>query len=387
MTAWMANSDLNSKPGILQQSLEVLKRKNAEKEANNEKLIGGLLWDEMSIKSALRWTENTMYGFEDVPNMSANERKDARIATEVILFMFTGINDDIKIPVAYYFTAPTDAETRYALAQKILKEVIDCGVMLTSITFDGHSSNPGVCEKMGANLNVFTSDFNPSFNVGNSKIHIILDPSHMLKMMRGAIGNRKILYNSENKPIKWLFFERLVNFRDRRNFSGMHKMAQAHIDFHTNAMKVILAVQTLSDSTANAMQFLMNQGYSTFENAQPTIEYIKMCSDIFSIFNSTKCSDQKENPLRNMMSRKNAAEIFQCFEKVEKYMKGLQIRTPAGNLVPICTSQLKTAFKGCVMNIRSYKNLYNELVLGNALTHIPTHSLSQDHLEVSCSCL
>lgn len=334
----MANSDLNPTPGILQQSLEVLKRKNAEKEANNEKLVGGILWDEMSIKSALRWIENRMYGFEDVPNMSAKDRKDARIATEVILFMFTGINDDIRIPVAYYFTAPTNADTRYALAQKIMKEVIDCGVLLTSITFDGHSSNPGVCEKMGANLDIFSDDFNPSFQIENSNIQIILDPSHMLKMMRGAIGNKNFLYNSEKKPIKWLFFERLVNFKERRNFSGMHKLTQAHIDFHTNAMKVILAVQTLSHSTANAMQFLVDQGYSTFEGAQPTIEYIRMCADIFSIFNSTKSSDQKENPLKNMMSRKNAAEIFQCFEKVENYMKGLQTRTPAGNLVPICTS-------------------------------------------------
>lgn len=35
------------------------------------------------------------------------------------------------------------------------------------------------------------------------------------------------------------------------------------------------------------------------------------------------------------------------------------------------------------MNLKSFTSLYNELILGNVLTHIPTHALSQDHLEVS----
>lgn len=125
------------------------------------------------------------------------------------------------------------------------------------------------------------------------------------------------------------------------------------------------------------------QGYATFAGAEATVEYIRICASIFGIFNSTKASEQKENPLRKMMSRSNAAEVFKCFDRVEEYMKGLQMRTAAGTLVPICTSTLKTAFKGCIMNIRSFKNLYNELILGNSLTHLATHSLSQDHLEVS----
>lgn len=83
-----------------------------------------------------------------------------------------------------------------------------------------------------------------------------------------------------------------------------------------------------------------------------------------------------------MMSRENAAEIFECFKRVESYMKGIKLKTPAGNYGLICTSSLKTAFKGCIMNIRSFTNLYSDLILGEVLTYIPTHSLSQDHLEV-----
>lgn len=211
----MDNSDINPKPGMLQQSLEVLKRKCAEKEANNEKLTGGLLWDEMSIRSALRWTDNAMHGFENLPNISIKDRINARIATEVIVFMFTAINDDVKLPVAYYFTATTYSNSRNQLAQEIIKAVIECGVVLKSITFDGHKSNPGACTLMGANLNIFFNEFDPSFCIENAKINILLYPSHMIKMMRGAIGNKKILYDANDRAIKWVFLERLVNFKEQ----------------------------------------------------------------------------------------------------------------------------------------------------------------------------
>lgn len=256
-------------------------------------LIGGLLWDEMATSPALRWNNNKMHGFEQLPGMNDEDFQYAKISTEVILFMFTAINDNVKLPVAYYFTSPTTSDSRYLLAQKVMEAVIDSGVHLTSITFDGHASNPGECTSLGANLDIFSNDFNPSFYVNSKRIHILLDPSHMMKMFRGAIGNKKIIYDAENKPIKWIYFERLVNFKERRNFHSMHKMTQAHIDFHKNAMKVILAIQTLSHRTADAIEYLMKQGYAQFKGAEPTITFIRMCANIFYVLNSTRKSQEQ----------------------------------------------------------------------------------------------
>lgn len=234
-----------------------------------------------------------MHGFEKLPGTNVEDIKNTKIATEVIVFMFSAINDNLKLPMAYYFTAPTDSDSRYSLAQEVMRAVIECGIYLTSITFDGHASNPGACIALGANLDIFSNQFDPSFYINASKVHILLDPSHMIKMMRGAIGNRKILYDAENKPIRWEYFEKLVNFKEIRNFHSMHKLTQAHIDFHLKPMNVKLAVQTLGHPTADAMEYLMQQGYSQFKGAKPTIQYIRMISDIFSVFNSTKSSQQK----------------------------------------------------------------------------------------------
>lgn len=100
-------------------------------------------------------------------------------------------------------------------------------------------------------------------------------------------------------------------------------MTEEHINFESKPMKVILALQTLSHRTADALEYLMRKKYSQFVDAGPTIEYIRMCADIFSVMNSTKKSKHNENPLRNMMSESNEAEIYECFDRVEEYMKGI----------------------------------------------------------------
>lgn len=136
-------------------------------------------------------------------------------------------------------------------------------------------------------------------------------------------GDEKILYDDENKPIKWVYFERLVKFAADRNFHSMHKMTQAHIDFHQNPMKVILAIQTLSHRTANAIQYLMLKKYSQFDGAEATVKFIKMCADIFAVLNSTKFSEHSENPLKRPISKNNAAQIFECFTRFGQYLKGI----------------------------------------------------------------
>lgn len=42
--AWLSNSDINPKVGILRQSLEILKRKVIEKSENGERLIGKIIF-------------------------------------------------------------------------------------------------------------------------------------------------------------------------------------------------------------------------------------------------------------------------------------------------------------------------------------------------------
>lgn len=378
LRSWHANADINSSPGILHQSLEILKRKVAEKAINKDLLTGALLFDEMAIRKLLQWSNNQMIGFENIPGKDC---KTAQIAKDAVVFMFSSIDDSWQIPVAYYFIASLSGDEKCELLREVIRHILGCGVQLTNITFDGHKTNPAACQILGADLNVYSETFEPSFSVDSSKINIIFDPSHVIKLIRGAVAGGSI-YDSENKLIKWIYLERLVRFEGRRNFASMHKMTQAHIDFHSNAMNVKLAVQTLSASTANAIEFLMQQGHSEFKGAEATIKFIRMFNDIFDVFNSTKSSSSLKILLKRKMSEENAQQIFTLFQEATQYIKGLKYRNKSGKLTLLCTSVLKTGFQGSVVNMKSLMEIYEKLVASKQITQIPTHYLSQDHLEV-----
>lgn len=144
------------------------------------------------------------------------------------------------------------------------------------------------------------------------------------------LGNNGILYNREREQIKWSYLVNLVKFRGEKNFHSVHKLTEAHINYASNPMKVILALQTLSHCTADALEFLRRRKYPQFVDAGPTIIFIRHCAEIFSVLNTTKSSKDNTNPLKNMMSESNEKEIFECFDRVEHYMKGIL------NILSIC---------------------------------------------------
>lgn len=99
-------------------------------------------------------------------------------------------------------------------------------------------------------------------------------------------------------------------------------------------MRVRLVVQTFSASTANAIEFLMNQGYPQFKDAGPTIKFIRTFNRLFDIFNTTiNSKDSSENLFKRRLSAENAADIFSFFDEAIAYIKGLKIRAKTGAIV------------------------------------------------------
>lgn len=376
--SWYANSNIDCQPGILSYSLSVLRRKAAEYAAKNQKLIGGLLFDEMNIYKMIQWVGNKMIGYEYIPGIDI---KTAGIASEVLVFMFTGMNETLHLPVAYYFTKKLDANLKSNLIENIMEAIIDTGVCLHSVTFDGFSSNPAAVGLLGANLNVFSESFKPSFILKNHEINVFYDPSHVMKLIRGILANQKVLIDADGGKIKWAHYENLVKFKNDRNLGLIHKMTQAHIKWSSNPMNVQLAVQTLSSSTADAMFYLKEKGYRQFADAGPTIKFNRIVDRFFDISNSTFSSESKENIFKRPMCADNIEEMSEFFKEAIPYIKGLKYQTSARNILPLCTSASKTGFVGCIMNMTNLEKTYTLLSGTYNVTRFPTHSISQDHLE------
>lgn len=321
-----------------------------------------------------------MLGYETAPG---TDPKNAQIAKEALVFMFTGINETLHLPVAYYFVNKLDSEKKAELVKNVIITILECGVILKSLTFDGFRTNPVVCRILGANLDVFSDSFDPSFIINGCQISTVFDPSHVMKLVRGSLSSKEVFFDSHGNQIKWKYFEHLVRFKYERNFGSMHKLTSAHIGWKNDSMNVRLAIQIFGGSTGNAIEFLMNQGHTEFVAAAPTIQFIRLINDIFDVFNSTDSSNSNEKVLKRPMSAINMREIIELFETATNYIKGLQCRNDSGKKVPLCNSLIKTGFQGLVVNMRSFLTIYNDLVSEKQLmTQIPTKNMSQDHLEI-----
>lgn len=331
IVSWHAESDINCKLGILIHVFEILQHKVSEK---GEKLIGSFIFDEVAIRKHIQYVNGQLLGFENIPGIDLSQ---ADIATEALVFMFNAINDDLCLPIAYYFvTKKVDAPIKMKLVGKLLNDLLNIGIELSNVTFDGFKTNPCMCRLFGANLDVYSEEFKPSFTIGNKEIGIIFDVSHCMKLSRNTLATKETFYD-ENNEIKWEYIEKLVIFKDDRNFDLSHKLTQAHIQWEKNPMNVRLAVQIFSASTADSIEFLMNQGYPEFAGAEGTIKFIRTWNDLFDVLNSS--DDTKKIALKNRMGPSNANQISELFRNACEYIRGLQVVQNAKK-IQLCSSMV-----------------------------------------------
>lgn len=142
-------------------------------------------------------------------------------------------------------------------------------------------------------------------------------------------------------------------------------------------MNVRLAVETLSNSVANSMQYLRNQGYEDFADSSATIEFIRFVNDVFDVMNTCGTSKLSGNEFKNPMNPANEDQIFSYFDRAFDYFKTLKL--PKGKVV--VTSRTRTAFKGLMANMVNFRCMYEECVKTNLMASLPTQCFSQDHLE------
>lgn len=374
---WYQNSSTNGEAGFCKQSFSTLAELAAQQKANGIELVCALNFDEMSIRKHLQWSDSrkkfighTNYGFRP-------ECEELPLANNVIVFMLHGVNVKFSIPIAFYLIETLKSEEKVELLKEILGAVAACGARVLSITFDGLSSNLAMCELLGANFNL--NDFKPHFVLPNHerKIYILLDPSHMLKLARNCVANNAYLIDENNSRIKWKYFETLEHFRVNKGFTLTHKLNKKHIQFKNFKMNVRVAAETLSNSVANSMNYLMNCGHKEFAKSTPTIRFIQFVNNVFDVMNTSATNRTKENLFKNPISPQNEKEIFAYFEKAIEFFKKLKL--PNGTL--LVESRTRTAFRGFIANMINLRCIYEEYVETNLMSNLPTQMFSQDHLE------
>lgn len=381
--SWYANSDLHTEPNTINDKcLDVLKAMVDEKAENGEKLICSVMFDEMSIRKHIQWSnsEHKFIGYYTTESPTEKDDKKSDVTNQALVFIVRGVNSDFQLPMAFYLITALEASKKKDIVENLLEKVIDCGVIVSSITFDGFYANKRMCKLMGAELNIHSPHFKPYIIFENQRICVFFDACHMVKLARNKLAAKEILIDGNDGEIKWKFFEDLVRMSDR-GLTFAHKMTRSHIEWKNKKMKVDLAVQTLSESTATAMEFLKQKDFPEFLDAEPTIKFVRVWNRLFDIFNTKKC--QNSDPFKSALTTANATEIFEFFDEAIAYLKKLKFKIEEGKLISVSRSKINTGFNGMVINMTSLKILFQDFVqLQQIITVIPTYNFTQDPVEI-----
>lgn len=384
--AWYANSDINCTPGVHDSSIQILKKKCEARKQDGKELVVSLSFDEMHLSTLVQFDSGskTMVGYETYNYADSESRKEAN---QMIAFLVRGMDENFQLLVAYHFIVSLDAASKKTLLMEVVDKITETGTIISNITFDGFPANKTMCTtELGANFDIYSSMFKPYFTANNGRrIYIIFDPSHMHKLVRNKLGEYKF-FNELNEKILWKYIEELVRYSNEKNFSGTHKLGRKHIEWQNNKMKVNIACQTLSDSVAQSIQFLMDSNYPEFQHAGATIEFIKLFNDLFDIVNTKFSQNPKKysNVYRKPISHENKNEIFHFFDKATDYIKKLKFAEETGEIKYILKSQIKTGFMGYIVTMQSLKLMYNQFVEEEKiLQSIATYYISQDFIEMT----
>lgn len=379
---WIRNSDMDAEPGIHESVLRVLKNKVVAKKAEGSELVCSLAFDEMHIRKHVQWNHPSKhlqgyvtYGWDPTDGSEKPQ------ANQAIVFMVNGLNEKFTIPVAYHFIAALTAEKKRDLLLEVIAALHSVSVRVASLTFDGLSSNKRMCHLLGANFAYGTPQFKPYFTaVNGDPIYIFWDACHMLKLIRNTFGQWQVLSDGDNQKIEWKYLEYLVECKEKNMLNLTHKLTRKHMQWYRKKMKVSIATQTLSESTANSMEFLLKSGHESLIGSEGTTKFCRYFNNIFDVFNAKSCDHI--NPFKQSLSRENKEEVFQLLDDTEVYISHLS-KNLNSRKVLVIKSKKNTGFLGFLYNIHSLKLMFEYYVEQNRLlVNIPTFYTMQDTLEV-----
>lgn len=112
---------------------------------NETKLYCAVSMDEMAIRRHVQWD-----GTKGLVNYGA--ALDGHIvaeAREALVFMVTFINSGLKMPDGYFLIDSCTGEQKAILMKQCMDLLVDCGVNIVSLTFDGCPTNFSMAKRLG----------------------------------------------------------------------------------------------------------------------------------------------------------------------------------------------------------------------------------------------
>lgn len=368
-------STINGKPGFSNEAFTALRCKANEANQMGTEVLVCLIFDEMAIRKQEEYDyqADARTGF-----VTYGTEAGETLAKEALVFLVAGINLKFKLPVGYFLVSGLKANEKAALIQQVILLAGKSGVKVVGLVYDGLVTNMATGRELGANLKKNEAFFaNPH---SDDQIFLFPDACHSLKSARNRLASLTVLYNGENK-IQWKYIVELERYQRENKINLGNKLTKVHIQWEKRKMSVRVAAETLSNSVADAIEFLRKRGVIEFQGSEATVSFIRRINNMFDILNS-KDSDHAIG-FKRSISPETKDEYFAYIDESISYIRNLKI-SPNGR--SILTTKSKTAFLHFIISMQNFRSFYEIYVESGILENVPTFHFSQDHLELLFSC-
>lgn len=378
--SWLSSIDCS--PGFTENAFDVLREMADEAESRGKKLVVGLIFDEMKIRCQSLYDAATK---EFLGHSNAGKINEAEIysplSNEALVLMVTGIDQFFKIPVAYFLSSGLNSDEKVMILDEAMCRLQKAGVVLGSMTFDGAAPNISAVKKLGADFNAEKPYFINPYDEKNN-VYAVLDPPHMLKLIRNCMERLKVIYDKDSNEIKWEFIPKLIDLQIAHNINLCNKLTKTHAEFHNVKMNVKIAAQTISNSTATGIEFMDKELRSPeFANSMGTVNFMRIINNSFDISNAK--AGHADEKYKRPLSIDTFNEFSAYFKVVSEYIRGL--KTAEGK--PLLNSKSNVPFLGFLNNMTSLMGIYTNHIAKNGIDQFYPFTLSQDHVETFFGCI
>lgn len=161
--------------------------------------------------------------------------------------------------------------------------VENTGARVVSVTCDGAPSNISMANLLGCSFEF--PNVKTKFNINTKdNMYFFMDPSHMIKLVRNAFGEKKIFKDGDGNLIQWKYIDSLLKLQESEGLHLANKLRNAHVNFFKQKMKVRLAVQLLSESVADSLEYCQNiLQLDEFKNCGGTVQFLRIFNNIFDV--------------------------------------------------------------------------------------------------------
>ena len=306
------------------------------------------------------------------------------VAKEALGFTLVSLRKSWKYPIGYVLINKVNTGTLNSLLSEAFRLGLEHDIKIRNVTMDGTSTHFSTMRMFGYKLGKSLSLIDGQFTLEGYDYPIFFtpDPPHMLKLGRNALAELEVLMDADGNKIEWKFIQRLHEEQLQEGLKLGNKLSKRHIEYHRNKMKVNIAAQTLSNSVADAIEFLDSINHTAFVESAATVIFIRKIDRLFDLLN---VRSPRGKGFKSPLRRENIALTDHVINSSVNYLAGLTDETGK----PLLQHRRKTFVLGLITVATSVQRLTKYLfsLKESPFSYFLTYKISQDHIELLYNCI